>query len=84
MEMERHQYCFSFMRDDTGGQKTKTFWGKGNREESEQNALNQARMYKQQYQNELNQKARDRARRRGDMYRPSEIRVQIVSYSFWK
>ena len=81
---ERHQYSFSFMRSDTGGQKTKTFWGNGDPEVAKQDCLSQARRYASSYENELNQKARDKAARRGDRYAPSHIGVQIVSNSMWR
>lgn len=82
--IERHQYCFSFMRSDTGGQKIKTFWGNGNPEDAKLDCLSQARRYASSYENELNQKARDKAARRGDRYAPSHIGVQIVSNSMWQ
>lgn len=82
--IERHQYCFSFMRSDTGGQKTKTFWGNGDPEAAKQDCLSQARRYASSYENELNQKARDKAARRGDRYSPSHINVDIVSNSMWR
>lgn len=81
---ERHQYCFSFMRTDTGSQKTKTFWGNGSPEASKQDCLVQARSYAASYESELNQKARDKADRRGDRYAPSHIEVKIVGSSMWK
>lgn len=82
--IERHQFCFSFMRTDTGGQKTKTFWGNGDPETAKQECSAQARRYAVQYEDELNQKARDKAARRGDRYAPSHIGVQIVSNSMWR
>ena len=82
--IERHQYCFSFMRSDTGGQKTKTFWGNDGPETAKQDCLSQAQHYASSYENELNQKARDKASRRGDRYAPSHISVQIVSNSMWR
>ena len=81
---ERHQYCFSFMRTDTGGQKIKTFWGDGDPETAKQECLVQARSYARSYEDELNQKARDKAAHRGDRYAPSHIGVQIVSNSMWR
>ena len=82
--IERHQYCFSFMRSDTGGQKIKTFWGNGNPEAAKQDCLSQARRYASSYENELNQKARDKAAWRGDRYAPSHIKVDIVGNSMWR
>ena len=82
--IERHQYCFSFMRTDTGGQKIKTFWGNGDPEAAKQACLIQTRAYASTYENELNQKARDKAARRGERYAPSHIGVQIVSNSMWR
>lgn len=81
---ERHQYCFSFMRGDTGGQKIKTFWGNGDPETAKKDCLAQAKQYAISYENELNQKARDKAKRRGDRYAPSHIGVQIVGNSMWR
>jgi len=80
---ERHQWCFSFMRCDTGGQKTKTFWGIGNEEDSLKSCQQQAQQYARSYQAELDEKARAKARARGD-YPPSPIKVQIVGRSMWK
>ncbi len=82
--IERHQWCFSFMRGDTGGQKTKTFWGNGSPETSKKDCITQAKWYAMSYENELNEKARDKARRRGDHYAPSHIDVQIVGSSMWR
>lgn len=83
-DIERHQWCFSFMRGDTGGQKTKTFWGNGSPETSKQDCLSQARRYASAYESELNEKAHDKAARRGDRYAPSHIDVQIVGSSMWR
>ena len=80
---ERHQYCFSFMRSDTGGQKTKTFWGNGNPDEALVQARDQAQRFRDSYESELNTKARDKARARGE-YRPSYIHVDIVGRSMWR
>lgn len=82
--VERHQYCFSFMRTDTGGQKIKTFWGNGDPETSRKDCFVQAARYAKTYEAELNQKARDKAERRGERYAPSHISVQIVSNSMWR
>lgn len=82
--IERHQWCFSFMRGDTGGQKTKTFWGNGDLETAKKDCIAQAKQYASSYKSELNQKARDKARRRGDPYAPSYIDVQIVGSSMWR
>jgi len=81
---ERHQFCFSFMRGDTGGQKTKTFWGDGDPETAKKDCIAQAKRYATSYEGELNQKARDKAYRRGDRYAPSHIDVQIVGSSMWR
>ena len=82
-QIEKHQYCFSFMRSDTGGQKTKTFWGDGNPDEALVQAREQAQRYRASYEDELNTKARDKAQARGE-YRPSHIHVDIVSHSMWR
>ena len=81
---ERHQFCFSFMRTDTGGQKIKTFWGNGDSETARKDCFVQAACYAKAYETELNQKARDKAERRGDRYAPSHISVQIVGNSMWR
>lgn len=81
---ETHRYGFSFMRSDTGGQKVKAFTGRGaTAQEALECARRQAAAYRDRYANELNQKARDKAYARGDRYRPSEIKVDIVSRSEW-
>ena len=82
-DIERHQYCFSFMRSDTGGQKTKTFWGNGDPDTALVQARDQAQRYREDYESELNTKARDKARARGE-YLPSHIRVDIVGRSMWR
>ena len=79
---ERHQYCFSFVRSDTGGQKIKTFWGNGNPETAKKDCIFQARFYAGVYERKLNQKAHDKAARCGERYAPSHIDVYIVSNSF--
>lgn len=84
MEQEKHQYCFSFMRDDTGGQKTKTFWADGNEEESLAKARQMAENYRYDYEHDLNEKACQKSINRGDRFKPSKIRVQIVGRSMWK
>ena len=81
---ERHQFCFSFMRSDTGGQKTKTFWGSGDPDTAKQECAAQARRYAGMYELELNQKIRARAARRGDRYAPSHVAVEIVGNSMWR
>ena len=80
--VERHQFCFSFMRCDTGGQRTKTFWGTGTNEEAFKEAQAQARSYRLQYENELNEK--NRQKHYYDRYAPSHIDVQIVGHSQWR
>lgn len=82
--IERHQYCFSFMRTDTGGQKIKTFWGNGDHETARKDCFVQAARYAKVYESELNQKARDKVERRGERYAPSHIGVQIVGNSMWR
>ena len=79
---ERHQFCFSFMRSDTGGQKTKTFWGVGDTDDAYCDAREQAKRYRIQYQNELNEKKRQKEYYQ--QYRSSDIHVDIVSYSMWR
>ncbi len=83
-DQERHQFCFSFMRSDTGGQKTKTFWAAGNEAESLEEARKMAERQRCGYENELNDKAESKARARGDRFRPSRIQVQIVGRSMWQ
>lgn len=82
--MEKHQYGFSFMRSDTGGQKVHSFWGFGDKDASKKDALERAKSYAQSYERELNDKARAKAERRGDRFAPSHIDVQIVGCSFWR
>ena len=79
---ERHQFCFSFMRWDTGGQKTKTFWATGDPETALASATAQAQAYRRQYENELN--AKQRQKHYYDRYAPSHIDVQIVGKSMWR
>ena len=79
---ERHQFCFSFMRLDTGGQKTKTFWATGDPETALASATEQAKAYRQQYENELNEKQRQK--HYYDRYAPSHIDVRIVGKSMWR
>lgn len=82
--LEEHKYGFSFMRDDTGGQRVKAFTGRGvSAEAALEDAQAKARSYRSSYAEELNRKARDKAAARGDRYRPSEIRVSIVGRSEW-
>jgi len=81
----RHQYGFSFMRCDTGGQRVHSFWGSGaSEEECKADAHAQARAYASKYENELNEKARAKSRQRGDHYAPSHINVRIVGCSLWR
>lgn len=82
--MEKHQFGFSFMRDDTGGQKVHSFWGLGDVETARKDAIIHAKTYANQYENELNAKARQKSLQRGDRYAPSHIGVQIVGCSLWK
>ena len=83
--MERHQFGFSFMRQDTGGQRVHSFWGSGkDREGCRLSALEAAKRYCYQYEQEINDKIRVKAERRGDRYLPSHVGVQIVSCSFWR
>lgn len=83
-EMEKHQFGFSFMRGDTGGQKVHSFWGFGDPETAKKDASARAKCYAQSYERELNDKARAKAERRGDRYAPSHINVQIVNCSLWR
>ena len=82
--MEKHQFGFSFMRGDTGGQRVKTFWGCGDVDAAKADALRQAKTYAYSYELELNDKARTKASYRGDRYAPSHIDVQIVGCSLWR
>lgn len=80
--MERHQFGFSFMRQDTGGQRVHSFWGTGKDvEECRKSARDAAMRYASSYENELNEKARIKNR---SNYAPSHIGVQIVGCSLWK
>lgn len=80
--MERHQFGFSFMRLDTGGQRVHSFWGTGKDvEECRKSAIEAARRYANTYETDLNEKARMRNRSR---YAPSHIGVPIVNCSLWK
>lgn len=83
-ETEKHQFGFSFMRGDTGGQKVHSFWGYGDVDAAKADAFRQAKNYAQSYERELNDKARAKAERRGDRYAPSRIDVQIVNCSLWQ
>lgn len=83
-ETEKHQFGFSFMRGDTGGQKVHSFWGDGDVETAKKDAFARAKCYAQSYERELNDKARAKAERRGDRYAPSHIDVQIVNCSLWR
>ena len=78
---EKHQYGYSFMNTMTGGQKVRTFWGYGTKEEAKVSTDRQARDYAHRYEDELNEKAR---RRNRSPYAPSHISVQIVGCSFWR
>lgn len=78
---EKHQFCFAFMNTYTGGQKTKTFWGNGDKEAAKAEALTQAKVYLRQYEQQLNAKARARNTSR---YAPSHISVEIVGCSCWR
>jgi len=81
----KHQYGFSFMRQDTGGQKVHSFWGYGDSEEScKQNAIEKARQFKESYEREINDKIRAKSERRGERYAPSHVGVQIVGCSLWR
>lgn len=79
---EKHQFCFSFMRSDTGGQRTKTFWGYGPKEEAYKGARAQAESYRRSYENELNEKKR--RKEYYAQYRSSDIRVDIVHHTCWR
>ncbi len=82
MANERHQFGFSFMRWDTGGQRMHTFWGDGaDFEDCKQNARAKAETYRCKYERDLNEKARLKNR---SCYAPSPIRVQIVGCSLWR
>ena len=82
MSTERHQFGFSFMRWDTGGQRMHTFWGSGaNVEACKRDARAKAETYRYKYENELNEKAR---RKNTSRYAPSPIQVQIVGCSLWR
>ncbi len=84
--MERHQFGFGFMRWDTGGEKVKSFWGKGETiEECRKDALRQAQCYRSSYECELNAKAKEKAAQRGERYVPSHIQVHLNGIgTFWK
>lgn len=82
MANERHQFGFSFMRWDTGGQRMHTFWGDGaDVDACKKDAMNKAMAYANRYQDELNEKAR---RKNRSNYAPPRIRVQIVGCSLWR
>ena len=83
-ESEKHQFGFSFMRTDTGGQRVHSFWGYGDVETAKTKASESAKAYARSYESELNEKARQKAERRGDRYAPSHIGVQIVNCSLWR
>ena len=55
--------------------------GYGTKEEAKVDTDRQAREYARRYENELNEKARQRNRYN---YAPSHISVQIVGCSFWR
>ena len=78
---EKHQYCYSFMNTMTGGQRVHSFWGFGTKEEAKIDTDKQAHEYARRYEEELNEKARQRNR---SNYAPSYIHVQIVNCSFWR
>ena len=83
-EMEKHQFGFGFMRNDTGGEKVHSFWGYGDVDTARKEAIEHAKTYARSYESELNEKARQKAERRGDRYAPSHIGVQIVGCSLWR
>ena len=83
-EVERHQFGFAFMRTDTGGQKVKSFWGDGDPIVAKEEARACAEAYRSSYEEELYQKACAKSRARGERYRPSRCKVQIVGCDMWK
>lgn len=83
--MVKHQFGFSFMRGDTGGQKVHSFWGTGEDVEAcKKEALRQANWFKESYECQINDKIRQKAAQRGERYAPSHVDVQIVGCSLWR
>ena len=81
IKREKHQYGYSFMNTMTGGQRVHSFWRFGTKEEAKIDTDKQAHEYARRYEEELNEKARQRNR---SNYAPSYIHVQIVNCSFWR
>ena len=81
IKREKHQYGYSFMNTMTGGQRVHSFCGFGTKEEAKIDTDKQAHEYARRYEEELNEKARQRNR---SNYAPSYIHVQIVNCSFWR
>ena len=69
------------MNTMTGGQRVHSFWGFGTKEEAKIDTDKQAHEYARRYEEELNEKARQRNH---SNYAPSYIHVQIVNCSFWR
>lgn len=85
--MEKHQYGFSFMNGNTGGCRTKSFWGNGaTEEECKKSAWEHAKVYNESLTDAAYNKACNKAVRIGEYGMPSResYKFQIVGCSKWQ